>query len=124
MASREDSLKALFDRIDALNEKDEHLDATELKAVFGEHADEFIKYCDGQAGGETEGKLTFAEFKTGILNDTADMSDEDFQANWVDRMTGCVEDAEKAKAPAAEEAAPAAEAAAPAAEEAPPAAEE
>merc|ERR1712054_741124 len=91
-----------------------------MGAVFGEHADEFIKYCDGQGeGGNVDAKLTFEEFKTGILADTKDMSDDDFKTNWIERMTGCVEAAEAAK-PAAEE-----EAAAPAAEEeAAPAAEE
>merc|ERR1712054_580942 len=114
--------------IDALVEKDDSLSMDELKAVFGEHADEFIKYCDGQGeGGNVDAKLTFEEFKTGILADTKEMSDDDFKTNWIERMTGCVEAAEAAK-PAAEEAAPeeaAAEEAAPAAEEeAAPAAEE
>merc|ERR1711988_879264 len=113
-------LQKLFGRIDALVEKDDSLSMDELKAVFGEHADEFIKYCDGQGeAGAVDAKLTFEEFKTGILADTKDMSDDDFKTNWIDRMTGCVEAAEAAK-PAAEE-----EAAAPAAEEeAAPAAEE
>merc|ERR1711988_1682490 len=122
-------LQKLFGRIDALVEKDDSLSMDELKAVFGEHADEFIKYCDGQGeAGAVDAKLTFEEFKTGILADTKDMSDDDFKTNWIERMTGCVEAAEAAK-PAAEEAAPeeaAAEEAAPAAEEeaAPPAEEE
>merc|ERR1719473_2565806 len=115
---REGELKTLFGRIDALVEKDESLSMDELKAVFGEHADEFIKYCDGQAGGEEDKKLTFDEFKSGILADTKDMTDDEFKANWVDRMTQCVVDAEAAKPAAEEEAAPAAE------EEAAPAAEE
>ena len=44
----------------------------------------------------------------GILGDTNDMSQEDFDTNWVTRMTGCVEEAEinqVLNAPAAEEAA-------------------
>merc|ERR1719506_1974165 len=112
-------LKKLFDKIDNLCTKDDSLDMDELKAMFGEHAEEFIKYCDGQAGGESDMKLTFEEFSSGILADTKDMSDEDFNTNWIVRMTGCVETAEAAKAPAEEAAAPAAEeeAAAPAAEE-------
>merc|ERR1719399_1208268 len=118
------ALKTLFDSIDALVTKDDSLDMAELKAVFGEHAEEFIKYCDGQAGGEEDKKLSFDEFSAGILNDTKDMSDEDFQSNWIDRMTQCIKDAQAAKDAKAAEAAPAAEEAAPAAEEAAPAAEE
>merc|ERR1711998_305302 len=121
---RSAALKNLFDRIDALCSKDDALDMDELKAVFGEHADEFIKYCDGQGeAGAVDAKLTFEEFKTGILADTKDMSDDDFKANWIDRMTGCVEAAEAAKPAAEEEAAPE-EAAPPAEEEAAPPAEE
>merc|ERR1719191_394512 len=99
-------LKKLFARIDALVDQDESLDMDELKQVFGEHADEFIKYCDGQANGDVDAKLSFDEFSTGIINDTKDMDDAEFQANWIDRMTGCVKEAEDAKAaaaPAAEE---------------------
>merc|ERR1719399_1379328 len=118
------ALKTLFESIDALVEKDDSLSMDELNAVFGEHAEEFIKYCDGQNGGEEDKKLSFDEFSAGILNDTKDMSDEDFQSNWIDRMTQCIEDAQKAKDAKAAEAAPAAEEAAPAAEEAAPAAEE
>jgi len=91
-------LTTLFGRIDALVTKDDSLDMDELKQVFGEHADEFIKYCDGQGeAGAVDAKLTFEEFKTGILADTKDMSDDDFKTNWIDRMTGCVEAAEAAE---------------------------
>merc|ERR1719453_1909002 len=125
---RSAALKDLFDRIDKLSKEDQSLDMDELKHVFGEHADEFIKYCDGQAQGEVDAKLSFDEFSTGIMQDTKDMDDAEFQANWIDRMSGCVKEAEDAKAAAEEEAAPAApaaeEEAAPAAEEAAPAAEE
>merc|ERR1719473_986177 len=119
------ALQDLFNRIDKLSKEDQSLDMDELKQVFGEHADEFIKYCDGQAQGEVDAKLSFDEFSTGIMQDTKDMDDAEFQANWIDRMSGCVKEAEDAKAAAApaaeEEAAPAAEEAAPAAEEAAPA---
>merc|ERR1719281_329517 len=105
------TLEGLFDRIDALIKKD------------GEHSGEFLKFCDKDA----DEKLTKDEFTSGILNDCGDMSQEDFDFNWAERMEGVVKAAEEkkaAEAPAAEEAAPAAEEAAPAAEEEAPAAEE
>merc|ERR1719456_1324518 len=81
----------------------------------GEHAGEFLKFCDKDA----DEKLTKDEFTDGILNDCGDMSQEDFDSNWAERMEGVVKAAEEkkaAEAPAAEEAAPAAEEEAPAAE--------
>merc|ERR1711977_790429 len=81
---REAALKTLFDRIDALESKDQSLSLGELKKVFAEHADEFIKFCDGQgAEGKDDQALTFDEFKTGILNDSKDLSDDEFKANWI-----------------------------------------
>jgi nucleoside diphosphate kinase len=68
----------------------EKLEISELKAVFGEHAAEFLKFCDA---GEKDGELTCEEFVTGILGDTETMSDEDFQTNWLDRMSQCIADA-------------------------------
>merc|ERR1712166_1649381 len=44
--------------------------------------------------------LSLDEFTAGILGDTNDMSQEDFDTNWVTRMTGCVEEAEVAQAAA------------------------
>merc|ERR1719160_1593120 len=104
------TLEGLFDRIDALIKKDGEASKAEL-------AGEFLKFCDKDA----DEKLTKDEFTSGILNDCGDMSQEDFDSNWAERMEGVVKAAEEkkaAEAPAAEEAAPAAEEAAPAAEEA------
>ena len=42
------------------------LEKSELRAVFGEHAEEFLKFCDGN----NDGALTAEEFVAGILNDT------------------------------------------------------
>merc|ERR1719281_1304314 len=116
------TLEGLFDRIDALIKKDGEASKAELEAVFGEHAGEFLKFCDKDA----DEKLTKDEFTSGILNDCGDMSQEDFDSNWAERMEGVVKAAEEKKAAEAapEEAPPAAEEAAPAAEEAAPAAEE
>merc|ERR1711998_41634 len=69
------------------------LEKSELVAVFGEHAEEFLKFCDA---GEKDGVLTCEEFCAGIIEDTKDMSDADFQANWLDRMSKCIEDAKPA----------------------------
>merc|ERR1719155_112306 len=108
---RSAALKDLFGRIDKLVKEDQSLEIDELKKVFGEHAEEFIKYCDGQKEGAVDNALSFPEFEAGILADTKDMSDEDFNKNWIERMTGCVAEAEAAAAAEApkEEAAPAAE---------------
>lgn len=92
--ARTEALTTLFGRIDALEKKDEALSKGELTKVFGEHAGEFLKFCDGQAGGAEDQALSLAEFTAGILGDTNDMSQEDFNTNWIARMTGCVEDAD------------------------------
>ena len=62
-------------------------------AVFGEHAEEFLKFCDA---GEKDGVLTCEEFCAGIIEDTKEMSDDEFKANWLDRMSKCIEDAKPA----------------------------
>merc|ERR1719352_1817411 len=116
-AAAKTTLEGLFDRIDALINKDGEASKDELTKVFGEHAEEFLKFCDKDA----DSKLTKEEFTGGILKDCDGMSQEDFNTNWAERMEGVVAEAEKAKE--AEAAAPAAapaaeEAAAPAAEEA------
>merc|ERR1712166_1196437 len=59
------------------------LEKSELIAVFGAHAGEFLSFCDG----DSDGALTADEFSDGIQKDTAEMSDEDFQINWLDRMS-------------------------------------
>jgi len=69
----------------------------ELKAVFGEWADQFIEFCDGQAEGEEDKVLTFEEFKFGIINDCKDLDDDAFKATWIDRMNGCIKTAQEAK---------------------------
>eukprot|EP00656_Telonema_subtile_P005722 TRINITY_DN12614_c0_g1_i1.p1 TRINITY_DN12614_c0_g1~~TRINITY_DN12614_c0_g1_i1.p1 ORF type:complete len:384 (+),score=106.90 TRINITY_DN12614_c0_g1_i1:28-1152(+) len=84
---REAELKNRFALIDV--DSNGSLEKSELAAVFGEHADEFLKFCDGNS----DGALTSAEFVTGILDDTKDMSDEDFQTHWLDRMSTCIGEA-------------------------------
>jgi len=61
---------------------------SEMKAVFGDHAAEFLRFCDK----DDDKSLTCDEFTTGIVGDTGDMSDEDFQAQWLDRMSSCIAD--------------------------------
>merc|ERR1711981_140015 len=80
--------------------KDGQASYEELTAVFGEHADEFLQFCDK----DTDKKLTRDEFTSGILGDCDGMSQEDFNANWANRMEGVVAAAEAkqtAEAPAA-----------------------
>ena len=45
--------------------------------------------------------ITCDEWLAGIINDTGDLSEEDFQATWVTRMGTCIADAEAAEAAAA-----------------------
>merc|ERR1712072_470166 len=84
------TLGGLFDRIDALIKKDGEASKEELKAVFGDHAGEFLKFCDKD---ENE-SLSKDEFTSGILGDCEGMSQEDFDANWANRMEGVVAEAE------------------------------
>lgn len=65
------------------------LEKSELASVFGEHAQEFLKFCDG----DNDGSLTSDEFVKGILGDTSEMSDEDFTSTWLERMSTCIADA-------------------------------
>merc|ERR1719272_1475032 len=95
------TLETLFGRIDSLIAKDGKASKAELSKVFGEHADQFLQFCDKDGDSD----LTCEEFCAGILTDAADMSQEDFDANWADRMEGVVAAAEGAQAG---EAAPAA----------------
>jgi len=63
------------------------LEFSELETVFGEHAEEFLKFCDGA---EKDRVLTPEEFCAGVIGDTADLSDEAFRTTWLDRMDGCI----------------------------------
>jgi len=91
--SREEKMGALFDRIDAIVTKDGTASKEELTAVFGEHAEEFLKFCDA----DSDKKLTKEEFVNGIVADAKEMSDDDFNTNWVERMNGVVAAAEAGK---------------------------
>merc|ERR1719486_1047554 len=73
-AAAKTTLEGLFDRIDALINK------------------------DGEA---SKDKLTKDEFTGGILKDCDGMSQEDFNTNWAERMEAVVKAAEEAKAPEA-----------------------
>jgi len=92
-AAAKTTLEGLFDRIDALISKDGVASYDELKAVFGEHADEFLQFCDK----DSDKKLSKDEFTEGILKDCDGLSQEDFNANWAQRMDGVVKAAEDAK---------------------------
>jgi|ERR1712195_387947 len=78
---RKAELQARFNLIDT--NSNGTLEKSELIAVFGAHAGEFLSFCDG----DSDGALTADEFSDGIQKDTAEMSDEDFQINWLDRMS-------------------------------------
>jgi len=86
------TISELFDRIDAINNQDGLASYQELQAVFGEYADEFLKYADK----DDDKKLTKEEFTSAIFNDSEDMSEADFEEHWVERMTKSVRAAEMA----------------------------
>jgi cysteine synthase A len=76
-----ESLAALFAKVDVnANGK---LEYSELTRVFGEFADQFLEFCDQ----DKDKEITVEEWTAAILKDTADLSEEDFQAQWVTRMT-------------------------------------
>eukprot|EP00657_Telonema_sp_P-1_P006923 TRINITY_DN26429_c0_g1_i1.p2 TRINITY_DN26429_c0_g1~~TRINITY_DN26429_c0_g1_i1.p2 ORF type:complete len:163 (-),score=40.64 TRINITY_DN26429_c0_g1_i1:10-498(-) len=61
----------------------------ELTNVFGNFASEFLKFCDEN----NDESLSREEFIAGILKDTQDLSDDDFQRDWLDRMSQSIQDA-------------------------------
>jgi methylenetetrahydrofolate reductase (NADPH) len=94
-AKATESLTALFGKVD--KNGNGTLEVDELKRVFGEHAEQFLQFCDADA----DRAITCEEWLTGILNDTADMTEEEFQANWVIRMNECITEAVANDGPAA-----------------------
>merc|ERR1711865_627093 len=86
-AQATEALKTLFGKVDLDNNG--KLSVSELKRVFGDHAEQFLQFCDN----DDDKAITEAEWLKGILGDTADMSEEEFQLNWVDRMNACVAEA-------------------------------
>ena len=55
----------------------------------GEHAEQFLQFCDGN----TDGALTLDEFTAGIVNDAKDLDDEVFTRDWLERMSSCIAEA-------------------------------
>jgi len=94
VAAATKTLEGMFDRIDALISQDNVVSEDELKKVFGESASEFLAFCDK----DSDKKLTKDEFTSGILGNSEGMSQEEFDATWVQRMEGVVKSAEKRKA--------------------------
>jgi len=94
--NRNEELTTRFNAIDTNSNK--KLELGELQAVFGAHAEEFLKFCDQ---GDKDKELTVEEFTAGIIADCTDLSDADFQTNWLDRMSGCIAEAKPAEAAAA-----------------------
>jgi len=81
------TLKSLFNQIDTSG--NEELDSKELEVVFGEHASDFLKFCDGDG----DKSITLTEWLDGITGDVSAMTEEKFQENWVVRMQKCIVDA-------------------------------
>jgi len=80
-AKATESLAALFAKVDVnANGK---LEYNELTRVFGDFADQFLEFCDQ----DKDKEITVEEWTAAIIKDTADLSEEDFQAQWVTRMT-------------------------------------
>jgi len=90
-AKATEALTALFAKVDKNGNGE--LDLAELQRVFGEHADQFLKFCDK----DSDKAITCDEWLAGIIGDTADLSEEDFNEQWVTRMDGCVAAADAAE---------------------------
>merc|ERR1712166_1684646 len=82
-----EELKSRFSLIDTNNNST--LEKSELLAVFSDHASSFLSFCDA----DNDGSLTSEEFVNGILGDAKDKSDEEFQTEWLDRMSECIKQA-------------------------------
>jgi len=100
-AAAKASLAALFAKVDT--NSNGSLEYKELQCVFGDFADQFLKFCDA----DDDKAISCDEWLKGILTDTTDLSEEEFQAQWVVRMEGCVAESKKTKwhipAPGAED---------------------
>jgi len=79
-AKATESLAALFAQVDVNGNG--KLEYTELTRVFGEFAEQFLEFCDQ----DKDKEITCEEWTAAIIKDTADLSEEDFQAQWVTRM--------------------------------------
>merc|ERR1719473_1395151 len=73
--------------------KNGELDKEELGKVFGEHADQFLTYCDKAGAGNKDDQINLKEFQDAIVLDCADLDDATFQETWLDRMDKSIADA-------------------------------
>eukprot|EP00658_Telonema_sp_P-2_P005946 TRINITY_DN12242_c0_g1_i8.p3 TRINITY_DN12242_c0_g1~~TRINITY_DN12242_c0_g1_i8.p3 ORF type:complete len:138 (+),score=36.33 TRINITY_DN12242_c0_g1_i8:220-633(+) len=74
------SLTSMFNLIDV--SQSGSLDRAELSAAFGIHSEEFLSHLDDNH----DQKLSCDEFVAGIADFCKHLSDEEFQAQWLDRM--------------------------------------
>merc|ERR1740130_2387703 len=74
------SLAELFAKVDA--NSNGKLEYSELARVFGDFADQFLEFCDQ----DKDKEITCEEWTAAIIKDTADLSEEDFEAMWITRM--------------------------------------
>ena len=74
------SLAELFAKVDA--NSNGKLEYSELARVFGGFADQFLEFCDQ----DKDKEITCEEWTAAIIKDTADLSEEDFEAMWITRM--------------------------------------
>jgi len=83
-AAREEKMVELFAKIDSNGNGE--LEVSELKSVFGDFAEQFLAHCDL----DSDAKITPKEWVAGILQETKEMSDDDFQTEWASRMEECI----------------------------------
>jgi hypothetical protein len=81
-------LKARFEIIDT--DGSGKLELAELEKAFGEHAQQFLQFCDA----DEDGMITGDEFVKGIVHDveSTEMPDDEFQVAWLDRLDGVIEE--------------------------------
>lgn len=95
MARNEENAKASLAQLFAKVDQNQNgtLEYSELQRVFGEFADQFLQFCDK----DSDKAISSDEWLSGILEDTKEMPEEEFQASWVDRMEKCIQEAPPAK---------------------------
>ena len=75
------------------------LQPSELAVAFGDHAKEFLEFCDQ----DSDSLISLDEWNDGILTQTKTLTEASFQTDWIERMRSMLPEGWEEKAPAAAE---------------------